>query len=320
MFKKNPKKILVGVFFVTLLFFYVVSIKEGANLSSEVVYFKKGESSQEFIKDLYNRGYIKNKLSYFTVLALLKLKKEIDYGGFSLRKNLTAVALHGSLMTPEYKYVSVVEGMRKGEIADRVGTTLGWEEKKTKEFQMEYPICAFAGKEGYFAAGDYLIKKNAKIQSVQDTMQGEFKENLEELGILHDENLGQIITVASLIQREASGKSDMRLISGIIWNRLEIGMPLQIDATLQYIKGDEKIWWPRVIPEDKVLESPFNTYQNTGLPPQPISSPGIMSIKAAINPVNTDCFFYLHDSSGNIHCSTNYKGHLNNIKRYLKSI
>ena len=85
----------------------------------------------------------------------------------------------------------------------------------------------------------------------------------------------------------------MRLISGIIHNRLKIGMPLQIDATLQYITGQSNNWWPVPRSEDKEIDSPFNTYQNKGLPPLPIATPSKDAIRAALNPAKTDCLYYL---------------------------
>ena len=108
----------------------------------------------------------------------------------------------------------------------------------------------------------------------------------------------------------------MKLISGIIWNRIFKGMKLQIDATLQYAKGDESLWWPQVKSEDKNIDSPFNTYMYE-MPPGPISSPGISAIEAAYNPQKTSCLFYLHDKNRQIHCSATYAQHLINIKRYL---
>jgi len=152
-------------------------------------------------------------------------------------------------------------------------------------------------------------------------MEDKFQENLLKLNIKNNDsvlNFEQVVTIASLIQREAAGKRDMRLISGIIWNRLLLNMPLQIDATLQYVNGDDGKWWPRVKPEDKKIDSPYNTYKNEGLPPGPIASPGIEALEAAMNPAKTDCVFYLHDKAKNIHCSDNYEGHLANINRYLK--
>ena len=127
------------------------------------------------------------------------------------------------------------------------------------------------------------------------------------------------LKIASIIQREAAGKHDMALISGIIWNRIFDGMKLQIDATLQYAKGsEEEGWWKQVHPDDKEIESPYNTYLYKGLPPGPIANPGPDAIMAAFYPQKTNCLFYLHDNDRKIHCSKTYEGHKRNIQIYLK--
>jgi UPF0755 protein len=130
-------------------------------------------------------------------------------------------------------------------------------------------------------------------------------------------NIDTAVRIASIIQREAAGKQDMNLISGVIWNRLFKGMSLDMDATLQYAKGTSTNWWPQVASKDKNIVSPFNTYQNKGLPPTAISEPSIDAIKAAMNPAKTDCLFYLHDNYRNIHCTVTYAAHVENIQRYL---
>ena len=123
--------------------------------------------------------------------------------------------------------------------------------------------------------------------------------------------------IASLIQREAAGKEDMALISGIIWNRIWSGMKLQIDATLQYAKGsEEEGWWQLVYPEDKKIKSEYNTYLNKGLPPSAIANPGRDAIYAAYHPKKTECLFYLHDKKRKIHCSKTYEEHKELIKKY----
>lgn len=133
-----------------------------------------------------------------------------------------------------------------------------------------------------------------------------------------DLDLDGAIRLASIIQREAAGPQDMRLISGIIWNRMAKGMSLELDATLQYVKGNEDNWWPIVKSKDKYLDSPYNTYKYKGIPPGAISNPSIDAINAAFNPQKTDCIFYLHDSNRQIHCSKTYEGHLANINSYLR--
>ena len=110
--------------------------------------------------------------------------------------------------------------------------------------------------------------------------------------------LADALTVASMLEREASGSGDIQIISGIIWNRLFNGMPLQIDATLQYAKGESRNgnWWQAVTPDDKFIKSPYNTYEHVGLPPGPISNPSVASVIAALNPVQTSCLYYFHDA------------------------
>ncbi len=132
-----------------------------------------------------------------------------------------------------------------------------------------------------------------------------------------DLNLDAAIRIASIIQREAAGPHDMRLISGIIWNRFAKGMSLELDATLQYVKGTEDNWWPSVKSKDKYLDSPYNTYKYKGVPPGAISNPSIDAINAVYSPQKTDCIFYLHDANRKIHCSKTYEEHMRNIRAYL---
>ena len=112
----------------------------------------------------------------------------------------------------------------------------------------------------------------------------------------------------------------MPLIAGILWNRLDQNKQLEIDATVQYARGKtEAGWWsPIKGSETRSLESPFNTYLNKGLPPHPISNPGMDAIDAVLKPEETDCLYYLHDSEGVIHCSTSFAEHELNIDRYLR--
>jgi UPF0755 protein len=211
--------------------------------------------------------------------------------------------------------------MRKEEIAQKVGERLDWNELEIMTFG-EMLQCSLASNEGYLFPGGYNVPESATPEDVKQLMlsrfeakeQAEIKKALEKSNI----SLEKALIVASLIQREAAGKRDMNLISGIIWNRIFSDMTLGIDATLQYIKGNEEKWWPIVKSEDKYIDSPYNTYQNKGLPPGPIASPGLAAILAALNPEKTACMFYLHDNYGRIHCAKTYAGHKQNVNTYLK--
>jgi len=128
------------------------------------------------------------------------------------------------------------------------------------------------------------------------------------------------LRLASIVQREAAGKQDMPLIAGILWNRLLKEMKLEVDATVQYARGKtETGWWAPIKPSDiGEIDSPYNTYKYQGLPPHPISNPGIDAIEAVLNPTETDCLYYLHDDNRQIYCAATYEEHVANIEKYLR--
>ncbi len=308
-------------------FFVFVSVFAGVYLLSnsvrdntpEIVYIKAADD-QTIVRELDERGFFKNRLSYWLVATLAKFDEGIQSGGYELSRNASAVAIYSELKNPTHRYIAIAEGLRKEEIAEVYGKALNWDEATIAAFQETPNACIYSGREGRLYPGEYLVSKNVSIQKIQDEMERNFANAFSAVISTEKEKTldeDQIVIVASLIQREAAGAHDMRLISGIIWNRIFKGMPLQIDATLQYVKGDDGKWWPQVKSEDKYVESPFNTYQNEGLPPAPIANPGKAALDAAANPLPTDCLFYLHDHIRTIHCSPTYEGHLLNIKNYL---
>jgi len=299
---------------------YTLNITDVKNTSA-IIFIEKGSDTKTVLERLQEQGVIKNRITYGLAYILTKISGEPEAGAYYFRNGMSALAINNKFKDPDYKYVAIQEGWRKEQVAAAYAKALNWDEEKEKEFASNFPVCPVAGREGYLLPGEYLVPKNASAQAILIKMEDRFSEKFSSLtkvknsANIFDED--QVVKIASLIQREAGGKSDMRLISGVIWNRILKEMPLQIDATLQYVKGDEDNWWPVPKSADKYLDSPYNLYQNKGLPPTPISNPGLAAIEAAMNPLQTSCLFYLHDKRGNIHCSTNYKEHLSNIKRYL---
>ncbi len=241
------------------------------------------------------------------------------YYDFDL-KDLASLSFYQNLANPSVKIVRIQEGLRKEQVAEIVAKEMNWSEEKKSIFLNSHLALGMENSEGYLFPKTYMIHKNEDPISVGEKMVSQFKKETE--GIKKKKtaeviNEDTALKIASLIQREAGGKSDMKLISGIIWNRIFNGMKLQIDATLQYAKGNEdQGWWPRVIPEDKFIDSPYNTYKYYSLPPTPISSPGLAAIEAAYNPQKTSCFYYFHDKDRKIHCSKTYEEHKRKIKLY----
>ncbi len=241
-----------------------------------------------------------------------------DRGVVYLNFGLAAVAV--PVENASHVLVSFQEGTRREEMAKVISAKLDWTPEQRAEFEGGDGSCHFLGAEGYLFPDRYLVPRDAEPAEVLAAMESRFQEvyaGLAAGGANIAEDPETTVRVAALIQREAAGKNDMALISGIIWNRVNSGMPLQIDATLQYAKGSEKLWWPRVRSKDKSIDSPFNTYQNEGLPPAAIANPGEAALEAAMRPEDTSCLFYIHDHNRTIHCASDYATHKQNIRWYL---
>ena len=230
--------------------------------------------------------------------------------------------LYQSLASADGRFVSITAGMRKEQVASVFANTLGWNAKQKKEFLTVSPYASLPLPEGSFSPGIYLVAKDTTPEAAQALVNKRFSEDiLSHYGTTTAQvvPLNQALTVASLVEREAGGPDDMRIISGIIWNRLFISMNLQIDATLQYAKANTAAaasWWPKVVPTDRFRASPYNTYLHPGLPPTPIANSSVASVLAALNPKNTSCLFYFHDAVGGFHCSTTYAEHVMLLKKY----
>jgi len=219
-------------------------------------------------------------------------------------------------------FVSISPGERQEQVANAFSAQLGWTSKQRAEFISEAKKLEPDLPQGSTVPGIYfasISNPDDVATLVHDRFSSEI---LSRYSTTTQEQvpLSQAITVASLIEREAGSWDDMRMISGIIWNRLFAGMKLQIDATLQYAEANEtagkKGWWPSVEPKDKYIKSAYNTYQHVGLPPAPIANPSIAAVVAALNPKKTDCLFYFHDAHGQFHCSETYEEHVRLLKKY----
>ncbi|MFA7302210.1 MAG: endolytic transglycosylase MltG [Candidatus Paceibacterota bacterium] len=227
-----------------------------------------------------------------------------------------------ALAATNSRFVNITPGMRKEQVAATFGKALGWNSTQRKEFLTTGPYAALPLPEGSYAPGVYVVSNGTTPLMAQALVNERFsKEVLSRYGTTTAAivPLNQALTIASLIEREAGGADDMRLISGIIWNRLFLGMNLQIDATLQYVKSTalaNSTWWPKPVPADRARKSAYNTYIHKGLPPTPIASPSVASVIAALNPKNTSCIFYFHDSQGGFHCSETYAEHVQKLKKH----
>lgn len=248
--------------------------------------------------------------------------QQIKAGGYKLNRKMTGWQVIKKLSSsPDLVWIKIREGLRKEQIGEILREALGWQETELYLWNSVYTAKNPDYFEGVYFPDKYLIPVEESGLKINERLINRFNEKIAPLSpILLQKNIKwtTALKIASLIQREAGGIDDMAVISGVIWNRLDKDMKLEIDATMQYTRGKvNDNWWSVVDLAEKQSDSPYNTYLYKGLPPTPICNPGLAAIKAAINPAETDCLFYLHDLSRQIHCSKTYQEHLENIKKYL---
>lgn len=232
-----------------------------------------------------------------------------------------------AVIPPGFKQVLIPPGLRKEEIADLLAKTMGWSKTQKNKWLKVYTATKKDYVEGVYFPDTYLIPVKETPQKTATRLIANFNQKFAPYLLqfnAEDVPWTKGLTLASIVQREAANAADMPLIAGILQNRLNQKIPLSVDATLQYARGNKGTsshpqWWAPITPADKKLVSPYNTYKNVGLPPHPISNPGLDAINAVLNPAKTDCLYYLHDKQGVTHCAATYAEHQANIKQYLQS-
>ncbi len=333
---KNPKETsVIGLAFLivlTIVFFIFISGASPDEEESIFVVSRNTTSTEDVAEKLDSESFIGSKWLFKTITSVAGVDK-VEPGGYSFSKGVNLFKMVNVLSgQPGLVWVSIPEGLRKEEIAEIAGEELGWNEGDKISFITAHTDGQYA--EGVYFPDTYLVPRGETGPELAERMISKFNEKFEPYAErFMEENIKWTtgLKIASLVQREASSESEMPLISGILWNRLLDGMKLQVDATVQYARSSrghtiesannvqtgQSEWWAPIDKEDKEIDSLYNTYKYEGLPPTPISNPGISAIEAALNPQETDCIYYIH-SDHQIYCTDNYNEHLDNIERYLK--
>lgn len=191
------------------------------------------------------------------------------------------------------------------------------------DWEASYPILSDKPQrnslEGYLFPDTYRIFPSAGakglVRRMLDNFDAKLTPELRQDIAASGHSVFDIITMASVIEREVFGEADRAVVSGIFWNRVNAGMGLQADSTVNYITGGKK---PAVSFAETKIDSPWNTYKYRGLPVGPIGNPGLSAIKAAIYPAETSYFYFLTDAAGNVHYGRTLDEHNANKAKYLR--
>ncbi|MEU6590686.1 endolytic transglycosylase MltG [Streptomyces sp. NPDC046881] len=210
-------------------------------------------------------------------------------------------------------------GWRAGQVYDAVDKALGLPPGSTRKSldkaPLKLPNEAAGNPEGYLFPAAYPVRKGATpaslLQLMVDTADKRFRGAPVAAGAQRNAmNVYQAVTIASIVQAEASTKADMGKIARVIFNRLNSGMPLQMDSTLHYALNRDT---DRPSRSDSGIESPYNSHQRMGLPPTPIDNPGEDAMRAALNPTPGDWLYFVTVKPGDTRFTADYDEHLRNV-------
>lgn len=279
-----------------------------------------GQSVDSIGQTLTEHHLIRSPLVFKYVVWQKGLAQKLQAGRFDLTASASMPEIVETLTVGKATefWVRLLEGWRREEMAEAlaqgfIAQGLPFDKAVFLELTQD--------KEGYLFPDSYLLPHEANEAYVISLLENTFTKKIASIQNDIDASprtLADSIVMASLIEREARIDTSRQMVSGILWKRLDNNWPLQVDATLQYIKGSSNNWWPTPLGTDKNLTSPYNTYQNTGLPPAPIANPSLSSIKAALKPAASEYWYYISDLQGTMHYGITLDDHNANVNQYLR--
>lgn len=277
------------------------------------VIIPKGATLHEIAALLEEHGVIRSALAFRVYTTGRYLEDGVRYGAYSFAPRETAPEVLDQLISGG-SYVAVWITIPEGYTAEQIAVDV------QNNGVDKYPALVRALKphEGFLFPDTYLVPLGATPDDVRKMFTDQFAKELPTDAALRARALHvtvpQAVTVASLVEREAKIEADRPMIAGVIYNRLRQGIPLQVDATIEYALPTHKT---ELSLRDLQVNSPYNTYQHAGLPPTPIANPGLPSLEAALHPAKTDDLYYVYCGNGHHVFAKTLAEHQANVERCL---
>ncbi len=282
--------------------------------AGHIITIEEGASATSIADSLHADGIIRSPVLFKALSRISGNEEGIKSGKYIFAEPIglwsvytrLVLGIHGINATR----IVITEGYRVTEI----GRLL---KSKFPDFDEEAFVLQALPLEGYLFPDTYFLYPDVTPEDLIELMYANFEEQkltIEEELLASDRPFPDVLIVASLLEEEARGLEEKRMVAGIIWNRVDLNMLLQVDAVFAYI-NDVPIYSPLF--SDLEVDSPYNTYQHKGLMPGPIGNPGIVSIKAALTPIESDYLFYLTGRDGKMYYAKTFEEHKRNRANYL---
>lgn len=305
--------IFVAIFSITLIFFLISTSsnkKEDHNVN-----ISNGLSLMQVSLLLKKENIIRSEDVFRVIVILLGGESSIKAGPYLFDGTDNVFVVIKKIINAEYgvpvKKITVIEGMRGRDMLNLFGN----EFMNLDKAQLEKDLLS---KEGYLFPDTYFFPFTTSSGDIIKMLSDNFEHHIQNIDLSKSKtskDLKEIITMASIIEGEAKEDSDRKIIADILWRRIEIGMLLQVDTTFMYINGKPS---SEITKADLKIDSPYNTYTHKGLPPTPISNPGILAINASMFPTPNKYLYYLSDKDGVMHYAVTFEEHKKNKVKYIK--
>lgn len=324
-------KILAGAFAVAVLagaawFIYAIWGDRGHPAMTTELVVSRGSTFHDIASQLARAGIVGNETAFRIYAKLAHADTTAHAGEFRFAAHQTPAQVLAQLQSGGAqiaKWVTIPEGFTAKQIAQRlqdegIGEAAAYERAFLHD---SIAIGAVRTKnlEGYLFPSTYLIPNGASPKVVEDILTSQFRKELPRDAVREAHARGltvpQVVTLASLIEREAKADDERPLMAGVYYNRLRLGMPLEVDATIEYALPEHH---DVITYGDLKINSPYNTYLHQGLPPTPIANPGEPSLQAAFNPKPSPYLYYVYKGNGHHAFARTLAEQNANIAKYLK--
>lgn len=315
-FGLNTKRVLAVVvigFFVACWYLFLHTPPTNFPVG-QIFTVQSGESLQDITSNLYESNIIRSKIIFRTTVILLGGEKKVIAGDYLMDKKEGPVDLAYRLTNGKFHIdvvkITIPEGWNIFEIGDYLSRTL-------LNFNEKRFLVLARSKEGYLFPDTYFVSPAVRPEDVIDKMSKNFYDRTPKISGISTTTykLSDVVIMASIVEREARTTESRRVIAGILWRRLSIGMALQVDAAFDYVNGKTTF---ELSSDDLKIDSPYNTYKYKGLPPGPIGNPGVDAIWSTINPIQTKYLYYLTGKDGKMYYAKTFEEHVRNKQKYLQ--
>ncbi|PIQ92279.1 MAG: hypothetical protein COV70_00940 [Parcubacteria group bacterium CG11_big_fil_rev_8_21_14_0_20_39_22] len=304
-----------GVLALCFIIFYSLFFRAPNDFpKSALVTIEKGATLKQIATELQKQEIILSPLWFRNMVILFGGETAAVAGDYYFTDKESVLTVARRVAKGDHGIVSslitIPEGLSVIEIANLLSG-------KLKNFDQDLFVTVAKPYEGYLFPDTYKIPVNSMPAEIVNMMRSNFEKKVAGLlGKVEESGrtLDDIVIMASLLEEEARTDETRKTIAGILWKRIDIGMPLQVDAVFPYIIGKNTY---EVTLKDLEFDSPYNTYRYVGLPEGPVTNPGLSSIIAAIEPNESPYLFYLSDRQGNMHYARDFEGHKSNRVKYL---